>query len=1787
MGKEYIVYNNQLWEPYKSFEYTGELEEFSLTPGTYLFVAHGAKGGDVPGGNPFISFGGTTYGILDLDHNQTFYAAVGGDGENANIGNTNPKGGYNGGGDGGLSANRILKNGAGGGGATDVRLSGEPNGQHEEEVTIPGGYKLVEYIDTAEKAWDLGEDAGDESTWFPGARIQTDYVIKAKSKIEMVFELPYDTQMVQEWYDTMRARYTYTGSAPDCSTTVCLFGSHTAAEFNPDSTSDIEYYKYFHHPGFMVSVGEIKSKCSNVNYIQYSRLSLYCNDCNVFDNRDLDGVPFDPWGVDYWGHRIQDYHITSGQVWHLPFHTKIKCVVEPYEQTVRFYNMNGMLLSELSTPDFEEDMDYPGVYYDGRRVDCYTGGNPMWIGSYGFYDPDKAYQSPEYNTAMAGWLRIYSFKVWEDGELVHDYAPFTPIDSSDIYHSGLYDLVDKRFFFQAPPTTYYVNQGKDFTNSYFRPGPDLSIHDQTHTETYIVKDMPGANSRILVAGGGGGTSVAYETNENMSAIASFGGGASSSRLIGPAAHTSENNILTRATQQTGNKFGIGGDAENKYYCAEATSTNFSVEGQGGGGGGWYGGYAAKGLVDYKEEYSAYGGSGGSSYVLTASSAKPEGYMEGYEAIYPTLYFRNTMMRPYQAFDGAKLVVYKEAEHTPGAGDKVTVPYTGNYQHANFLPGKYKIKCYGGDGGTRYDLSTVAKGGYVESIFNLPEQHDLFFHVGSSALLWSNIGDTTGEAIDTIFGNPAYYLSSTPIYTWQDSGSNRAKGFATGSGGSVDVRLIDEAGTHPEVRYIPDQYNQYEYIESDGTQYFKLGSRPGSSIRLEIICELTDTGAQQCIYGSCSYSSSSGISSALAVFPVYDPADPQTAFLYNKDIVTNGSSIPFNQKIKIVIEMNVLSWYDMSDNLLGSITAPYTSSVSPSQNPAIFDCNRGGTIMGAKAVGKLYSIIGYSRTTGSVGTILGLPYGDPNDDTEQGLWNITTTMTSSSAKSKRIGGNPFTMGPQVEEKDTYTASLNNKTLSINSRIVVAGGGGGMGSPIGLGGAGGGTEGEKWRGTATTPRNNGPGTQTSGYAFGYSNSSSIQSAGVVSYSSGFGYCGSGGSGWYNGYSADRSSYSPQPKGADVNMGGSGGSGYVLTATTHNNRPQSGGDNVPPDAKYYMRDEDVVNIQGGNPVRGMTKIEIDVISVKQNFKILAGDSDGYKTFSNASWKSIEASELTPEVFNEYGIDSLEDVTTDRGLTFPYKLYVYNPDAADLQQIYSCIIPTTKHLTFSEVINETDVSIKTVISDSETDINGDINVSCDISPEGETKQKISFDAEFDLYDNPEIDPMLYMIELKIRKKDKSNYYPEQIPEVHGNIVLCNTRTESDSPTGYKNYSSSFVQATVINSTSTCAYKHNIYIATMIDNSKINLYKYTTAEDKYYTIRENITSTALSETGACGGQLLINDDTAYLINSSAPDGSTDVIILEIPFDSSKSTSIHRSKELSEDAKYNQNVYGQAYWYSSTKILFRTMGGHMTFDVKTYEWEFYDIPAAQLNAPILSFAVGGYSIMEFSTSSSTVSPYLFDPDSLLTIDAPAYQMEEGKKIVCYSEGFFYVAQQGYLYIFEDHISGKPVLKGAFAIPNELIQPKTIICSDKVVYITFEDTTDAYAFNARYNIWSYFTLPFNDTATGTTGWHRPSCFKGYYFIADKKLFVTNAAIQTMYKVGEKLSSIMIATNSHYPNQMTYDPEFFDVTEEGVVFHKGYMSKPLSSFGENILVTADYTAQDYRKIISYSFTLPEEE
>ena len=200
---KYLLYNNELWEPYLNFEYKGRLDPFTLQPDTYLFIADGATGGRFrSSGNQFVSYGGRAYGILDLDHTQQFYANVGGNGGDSTFGTTRALGGYNGGGDGGLSSSRDNNqaNGCGGGGATDVRLSSQVTEYIEEDVTVPPEEDLVqvEYISTS---WADTEDpyAAIDPTRTPqpshcsaGAWIDTGYAIKSNSVIEMTVRIDKD-----------------------------------------------------------------------------------------------------------------------------------------------------------------------------------------------------------------------------------------------------------------------------------------------------------------------------------------------------------------------------------------------------------------------------------------------------------------------------------------------------------------------------------------------------------------------------------------------------------------------------------------------------------------------------------------------------------------------------------------------------------------------------------------------------------------------------------------------------------------------------------------------------------------------------------------------------------------------------------------------------------------------------------------------------------------------------------------------------------------------------------------------------------------------------------------------------------------------------------------------------------------------------------------------------------------------------------------------------------------------------------------------------------------------------------------------------------------------------------------------------------------------------------------------------------------------------------------------------------------------------------------------------------
>jgi hypothetical protein len=114
-----FVYKSRLWKEKELFTTPGR-HQFTLTPGEYLMMCHGAKGGATV--TSYQNLGGVSYGIMNLESPKTFHAYVGGDGGNSgSTGFDNGIGGFNGGGNGGKASSTSNQAGAGGGGASDIR----------------------------------------------------------------------------------------------------------------------------------------------------------------------------------------------------------------------------------------------------------------------------------------------------------------------------------------------------------------------------------------------------------------------------------------------------------------------------------------------------------------------------------------------------------------------------------------------------------------------------------------------------------------------------------------------------------------------------------------------------------------------------------------------------------------------------------------------------------------------------------------------------------------------------------------------------------------------------------------------------------------------------------------------------------------------------------------------------------------------------------------------------------------------------------------------------------------------------------------------------------------------------------------------------------------------------------------------------------------------------------------------------------------------------------------------------------------------------------------------------------------------------------------------------------------------------------------------------------------------------------------------------------------------------------------------------------------------------------
>lgn len=1360
------MYNSQLWEPVKTFEYTGAPEEFTLSSGTYLFVANGARGGNSPS-NAFRSWGGTTYGILDLDHQQTFYAVVGGNGSDGTTGER-PLGGYNGGGNGGLSNNTsTYPNGAAGGGASDVRLLGEDIvGIH----TVPEGYDQVEYIES------------NQTQYF-----DTGYYPTATARIECV-AMAYNVRSSRE----------------------TLFAAS-------------------------------------------SQLALY----TWWDGNYYDAGAFDINGYGYYW--WTDQHASV-------FGVKIKYVVN--NNTLYMYDSTGT-----------ETYSYTHNY---SRVNCSV---PLTI-------LERVNSGSPANWKLKA--RLYSFKIYESDTLVHWYVPF--VSQTDSNDSGLYDLVTGIFLRSTV-------------------GDPFVCGDPVQKDEYPTVLTSSLMTRIIVAGGGGGTGHMTD-NDNYQDFLSFGGGPMSGWVVCGNGTYENNDIWRAAEQSSGNAFGIGRNAEDRVYTNTGT---WCAEGQGGGGGGWYGGYAAKGVPYSNYSYTSCNGSGGSSYVLTDSSYKPTGYMTGYEDIMPSLYFRNGLMLPGQAFEGPSIVIYKPMHTPPLMEDTIRVPYTGTWQSALLIPGTYKIKCYGGDGATRFRNTRAAKGGYAEGILNLTSNDPLYYHVGSSSYL---VGMATSAAShDTIFNNKMIYQAAVGDYS-----EYRLASMA--GGGSVDVRTV-------------------------------------------------------CI--------------------------------------------------------------------------------------------------------------------------------------------------EDSAEDSKL-----------------------------SRIIVAGGGGGMGHAGTTGGNGGGLEGGWYNGSYGT--NNGPGTQSSGNAFETGGLGSAQNSG---------YGGSGGYGWYGGCGTT-------PDGsADDDRSGCGGSGYVLTSTS--TKPSG----YIPDESYWMTD--TVLTAGGNPVRGISRIDIDVINVSTTY-IIAHDDAGYKGYdvNTDTWINIPVSSLTPDVFNEYGVNA-GVIKSDVGLLFPYNYYIYDAYNIGIDYISSYVIPNTQHIQFSKISN---AEILDYVFDYDKDDTTTIGLSYSISGVAETRA-INIDIEVTMDDIPSTLPILYMVQFSIQTRQTTYYYPEKPEKTIDELKLLHVGTTQDVPSRYKTHIGGFMPdgttpITSVISSSSCEYKRNIYTVSLINGTHLRFTRFNIMENKSYVIRDDIPISGLSVFANqwCGGSLSVNDDTMYLYHSANYDNNGYwewMYVLAVPLDPTKSHTVYSSTDK------RMNCYGKTYWYSSKDIISCSAAGFILFDTarKTFT-EYQDTNTN--GGRRTDFAMGDYSLMSIWHDSTATGPRLYDRATLTRYPDSSdldNNMEQGIKCMCYGDGNFYITTKGHLYVVPDREDHALVIGQDILTPYSTLQPKTINYGNGILYITFADNKPVvYAYNITANQWFYIALPFNTKNFDNINWIRPACFNSFFFIGNLKLFVTNANSPIKYNVGEKRNVDMILLNNSYQGEIIHDERFVTIDDNGIKIHPGNIVKQLTLIDStnNIYSSESYTDNEYHKLIN---------
>lgn len=708
-------------------------------------------------------------------------------------------------------------------------------------------------------------------------------------------------------------------------------------------------------------------------------------------------------------------------------------------------------------------------------------------------------------------------------------------------------------------------------------------------------------ARVIVAGGGGATSWG-PSNEYGDA----GGGESS--IAG-------SNSPGLSNQTSGNAFGIGANAK-------ASSTSYNINGAGGGG--WYGGISSTNSVGGGSK--THGG-GGSGYVYTSSTAKnypsgcllnssyylsdaktiagntsftsPTGSSEtghpgnGYcritviECKSTALYTRiNNSMKKATAFyfklNNNKMYGVGSANFN---GAIMNFDYTGSVQTATLTPGRYKLECWGAEGGNGTDSpNTNGKGGYSVGVLTLSQTLNIFIYAGGAGIAtpsasgWTitnggfNGGGWTrsynksvgsgGGGSDIRIGQDSLY--SRVIVAGGGGGSGNGRG-ASGHGGGYNgigyvagtgSVSINNNGYNNVIGNYATQTTGGDCIvyQSDEQNNSKAGTFGIGACFYSNNSSNTASGAGGGgWYGGgatnhCSGGGGSGYVYTSSTVSSY----PSGCLLNSSYYLTDTQTIAGNQSF---LAPSGSTETGHSGNGYVRITKLTDVIYLTHAKNDIMDFNYTGLVQSKTLKPGTYTIECWGGQGGTYSSYIG-GYGGYSKGTIT-LTEATTVYISvggaGSSSSTTAGFNGGGTGISSGRGGGGATDVRIGQNSLYSRVIVAGGGGGAGvtsanaNPCGCGGGEYGGDGyyNDTTGSYTIGQNRcgGSASQTAG---GKTWSTSTQATfGQGGNASGYS-CGGGGGGWYGGGGAyDNDSDS------DGRWGG-GGSGYVYTSSTAKNYP-----------------------------------------------------------------------------------------------------------------------------------------------------------------------------------------------------------------------------------------------------------------------------------------------------------------------------------------------------------------------------------------------------------------------------------------------------------------------------------------------------------------------------------------------------------------------------------------------------------------------------------------------------------